>query len=36
MSEEPIALHAHTWAVTIETYIEKKGINSEMLITQEG
>ena len=36
MSEVPIALHAHTYTVTIETYKEKKGIHSEMLITQEG
>ena len=36
MSEVPIALHAHTYTVTIETYKDKKGIHEEMLITQEG
>jgi hypothetical protein len=36
MSEVPIALHAHTYTVTVETYNYKKEIHKEMLITQEG
>ena len=36
MSEVPIALHAHTYTVTLETFKDKIGIHKEMLITQEG